>query len=210
MTVNRVMLVDDHPLILKGMRQLLAREPQFEVVAAVSNGSDAIAKVHLVQPDLILLDLNMPGMSGLDTLKALRSDGCDALIVILTVSDNSADIDAMVRAGADGYLLKDTEPEQLLTLLKQVDCGNKVYSDAVLAYLGRRDDGSDDFDRLTAGEVQILREMARGLPNRQIAERLFVPEVEIHLLIQSALKKLHVTSRTAATAAYLGHFGDLS
>lgn len=95
----RVLLVDDHPLMRRGINQLLSFEEEFEVVAEAGNGAEAIALAHDLQPDLILLDLNMKGMSGLDTLTALRSDECDAYVVILTVSDSAADIEALVKAG---------------------------------------------------------------------------------------------------------------
>ena len=94
------MLVDDHPLMRRGLGQLLSFEDEFEIIAEASSGAEAVAKNHEVEPDLILLDLNMKGMSGLDTLKALRADNCDANIVILTVSDSASDIDAIVKSGA--------------------------------------------------------------------------------------------------------------
>ncbi|MCG6438085.1 response regulator, partial [Vibrio parahaemolyticus] len=143
-----------------GINQLLSLEDEFEVVAEASNGTEAIALAHEVEPDMILLDLNMKGMSGLDTLKALRTDGSSATIVILTVSDSAADIAAIVRAGADGYLLKDTEPDQLVELLKDAVHGNKAYSDVVAAYLRDRQDQTDVFDLLTEREAQILGEVA--------------------------------------------------
>jgi len=103
LTICKVMLVDDHPLMRRGISQLLSFEDEFEVIAEASNGTEAVALAHEEEPDLILLDLNMKGMSGLDTLKALRTDGSSANIVILTVSDSPADIEALVKAGADGY-----------------------------------------------------------------------------------------------------------
>ena len=124
MTICKVMLVDDHPLMRRGISQLLSFEDEFEVIAEASNGTEAVALAHEEEPDLILLDLNMKGMSGLDTLKALRTDGSSANIVILTVSDSPADIEAIVKAGADGYLLKDTEPDELIELLKQAHHGD--------------------------------------------------------------------------------------
>ena len=131
MSEFKVLLVDDHPLMRRGINQLLSFEDEFEVVAEASNGADAVAMNHSHQPDLILLDLNMKGMSGLDTLNALRADGCDAKVVILTVSDSPADIEAIIKAGADGYLLKDTEPDELVDLLKLSLQGNKAYSQEV-------------------------------------------------------------------------------
>ncbi|PMS75141.1 DNA-binding response regulator [Vibrio parahaemolyticus] len=205
----KVMLVDDHPLMRRGIHQLLSFEPEFEVVAEASNGADAVAKAHELELDLVLLDLNMKGMSGLDTLKALRADGCEARIVILTVSDSPADIEAIVRSGADGYLLKDTEPDELVELLKQAHQGDKAYSQEVAKYLSERSDHEDVFDSLTDRETQILREVARGFRNKQIADRLFISESTVKVHMKSLLKKLQVPSRTAATLFYLERFGDI-
>lgn len=201
------MLVDDHPLMRRGLNQLLSFEDQFEVVAEASNGSEAVAHAHEKELDLILLDLNMKGMSGLDTLKALRADGCDATIVILTVSDSAADIEALVKAGADGYLLKDTEPDELVALLKKASLGDKAYSDVVAKYLLQREQVSDVFDELTERERQILQEVARGFRNKQIADRLFISESTVKVHMKSLLKKLKVPSRTAATVLFLERYG---
>ncbi|BEI26060.1 response regulator [Vibrio fluvialis] len=209
LTKCRVMLVDDHPLMRRGINQLLSLEDEFEVVAEASNGTEAIALAHEVEPDMILLDLNMKGMSGLDTLKALRTDGSSATIVILTVSDSAADIEAIVRAGADGYLLKDTEPDQLVELLKDAVHGNKAYSDVVAAYLRDRQDQTDVFDLLTEREAQILGEVAKGYRNKQIADRLFISESTVKVHMKSLLKKLRVPSRTAATVLFLERYGEL-
>lgn len=209
LTKCRVMLVDDHPLMRRGINQLLSLEDEFEVVAEASNGTEAIALAHEVEPDMILLDLNMKGMSGLDTLKALRTDGSSATIVILTVSDSAADIEAIVRAGADGYLLKDTEPDQLVELLKDAVHGNKAYSDVVAAYLRDRQEQTDVFDLLTEREAQILGEVAKGYRNKQIADRLFISESTVKVHMKSLLKKLRVPSRTAATVLFLERYGEL-
>ncbi|ELK2077976.1 response regulator [Vibrio alginolyticus] len=203
------MLVDDHPLMRRGIHQLLSFEPEFEVIAEASNGADAVAKAHELELDLVLLDLNMKGMSGLDTLQALRADGCEARIVILTVSDRPADIEAIVRSGADGYLLKDTEPDELVELLKQAHQGDKAYSQEVSKYLSERSEQEDVFDTLTDRESQILREVARGFRNKQIADRLFISESTVKVHMKSLLKKLQVPSRTAATVLYLERFGDI-
>lgn len=209
MSEYKVLLVDDHPLMRRGINQLLSFEEEFEVVAEASNGADAVALNHELQPDLILLDLNMKGMSGLDTLNALRADGCDASIVILTVSDSPADIEAIVKAGADGYLLKDTEPDELVDLLKQSLTGTKSYSQEVQKYLEMRENSTDVFDELTDREMQILREVAKGYRNRQIADALFISESTVKVHMKSLLKKLKVPSRTVATVMYLERYGDM-
>ncbi|OLQ94254.1 DNA-binding response regulator [Vibrio ponticus] len=208
MTQCRVMLVDDHPLMRRGLSQLLSFEDEFEVIAEASSGAEAVAKNHEVEPDLILLDLNMKGMSGLDTLNALRADNCDANIVILTVSDSAADIDALVKAGADGYLLKDTEPDELIEVLKNSLNGDKAYSKEVAQYLAERENQDDIFDALTDREMQILRQVAKGLRNKQIADNLFISESTVKVHMKSLLKKLVVPSRTAATVLYLERYGD--
>ncbi|MDH5895876.1 response regulator [Vibrio splendidus] len=209
MTICKVMLVDDHPLMRRGISQLLSFEDEFEVIAEASNGTEAVALAHEEEPDLILLDLNMKGMSGLDTLKALRTDGSSANIVILTVSDSPADIEAIVKAGADGYLLKDTEPDELIELLKQAHHGDKAYSSVVSRYLNDAESRNDIFDQLTEREMQILQEVAKGYRNKQIADYLFISESTVKVHMKSLLKKLQVPSRTAATVLYLERYGDM-
>ncbi|MBJ2145188.1 response regulator [Vibrio sp. IB15] len=209
MTVCKVMLVDDHPLMRRGISQLLSFEDEFEVIAEANNGIEAVALAHEEEPDLILLDLNMQGMSGLDTLKALRTDGSSANIVILTVSDSPADIEAIVKAGADGYLLKDTEPDELIELLKQAHGGDKAYSSVVARYLNDAGSRNDIFDQLTEREMQILQEVAKGYRNKQIADHLFISESTVKVHMKSLLKKLQVPSRTAATVLYLERYGEM-
>ncbi|MEC7939774.1 MAG: response regulator [Pseudomonadota bacterium] len=209
MTICKVMLVDDHPLMRRGINQLLSFEGEFEVIAEASNGTEAVALAHEEEPDLILLDLNMKGMSGLDTLKALRTDGSSANIVILTVSDSPADIEALVKAGADGYLLKDTEPDELIELLKQAYGGDKTYSSVVARYLSDAASRNDIFDQLTEREMQTLQEVAKGYRNKQIADHLFISESTVKVHMKSLLKKLQVPSRTAATVLYLERYGEM-
>ncbi|ANP78118.1 response regulator [Vibrio sp. 10N.222.51.C8] len=209
MTICKVMLVDDHPLMRRGISQLLSFEDEFEVIAEASNGTEAVALAHEEEPDLILLDLNMKGMSGLDTLKALRTDGSSANIVILTVSDSPADIEAIVKAGADGYLLKDTEPDELIELLKQAHSGDKAYSSVVARYLNDAGSRNDIFEQLTEREMQILQEVAKGYRNKQIADHLFISESTVKVHMKSLLKKLQVPSRTAATVLYLERYGEM-
>mgnify|MGYP001539758965 CR=1 FL=1 len=132
-TPFQVMIVDDHPLMRRGVRQLLELDPGFEVVAEAGDGASDLA--NRLDIDVILLDLNMKGMSGLDTLNALRRDGVTAQIIILTVSDASSDVFALIDAGADGYLLKDSDPEVLLEAIRAGAKGSKVFSERVNQYL---------------------------------------------------------------------------
>ncbi|EHA1081573.1 response regulator [Photobacterium damselae] len=204
----QIIIVDDHPLMRRGINQLLSFEPEFNVIGEASNGVDAVALVLETNPDLILLDLNMKGMSGLDTLTAMRNEGISSTIVVLTVSDSRADIKALVAAGADGYLLKDTEPDELIALLHQALAGGEAYSSIVKEYLS--DDLAQDslLSTLTDRELQILQEVAKGHRNKQIADTLFISESTVKVHMKSLLKKLQVKSRTAATVLYLESLGQ--
>ncbi|MBE5252130.1 response regulator [Mixta mediterraneensis] len=198
-----LMIVDDHPLMRRGIRQLLALEPRLDMVAEANNGTEALAEARRLSPDVILLDLNMKGMSGLDTLKALRHEGIASRILVLTVSDARADIYAMVDAGADGYLLKDSEPEKLLSQIMQAAEGEKVFSEAVENYLATRQYSADPFRQLTERERDVLQEVARGLSNKQVATTLHISEETVKVHIRNLLRKLNVRSRVAATVMWL-------
>ena len=207
MTPWKVMIVDDHPLMRRGIGQLLSFDSAFDVISEASNGNDAIALAHKLPVDLILLDLNMKGISGLDTLITLRNEGIDACIVILTVSDNHADIKTLIDAGADGYLLKDTEPDELVALLKTALTGGKAYSEVVTAFLNNNGTENSLFSSLTEREKQILQEVAKGYSNKTIADLLFISEATVKVHMKSLLRKLQVKSRTAATVLYLQTLG---
>lgn len=198
-----LMIVDDHPLMRRGVRQLLALAPRLEVIAEASNGTEALAEARHQEPDIILLDLNMKGMSGLDTLKALRHEGISSRILVLTVSDARSDIFAMVDAGADGYLLKDSEPEVLLAHILQASRGEKVFSEGVTRYLANRQHSADPLRQLTERERDVLQEVARGLSNKEVAAILHISEETVKVHIRNLLRKLDVRSRVAATVMWL-------
>ncbi|WP_122034260.1 response regulator [Aliivibrio sp. EL58] len=198
-----VVIVDDHPLMRRGIGQLLSFEEEFTLIGEASNGTDAVALISQDEPDLVLLDLNMKGMSGLDTLHALRNEGVTCPVVILTVSDNKQDIKTLVKAGADGYLLKDSEPDELISLLKEAMKGGKAYSEQVKACLEQENNGDDKLAHLTARELEILQNVAKGMRNKQVADKLFISEATVKVHMKSLLKKLNVKSRVAATLIYL-------
>ncbi|WP_049617190.1 response regulator [Yersinia rohdei] len=200
---HTIMIVDDHPLMRRGIRQLLELDSSFTVVAEANNGSDAIVKAAQYQPDVILLDLNMKGMTGLDTLKALRNEGIDARVIILTVSDARSDVYAMIDAGADGYLLKDSEPEILLDNIRHAAKGEKVFSNEVVIYLSSRHEQVNPFAELTERELDVLQEVARGMSNKQVAFELHISEETVKVHIRNLLRKLNVRSRVAATIMFL-------
>lgn len=200
---HTIMIVDDHPLMRRGIKQLLELDSNFDVVAEANCGSDAIVEAAKSQPDVILLDLNMKGMSGLDTLKALRNEGIDARIIILTVSDARSDVYAVIDAGADGYLLKDSEPEILLENIRQASKGRNVFSDVVAQYLSSRGEQVNPFSELTERELDVLQEVARGMSNKQVAFELHISEETVKVHIRNLLRKLNVRSRVAATIMFL-------
>ncbi|CNH03569.1 response regulator [Yersinia pekkanenii] len=200
---HTIMIVDDHPLMRRGIRQLLEMDSNFDVVAEANCGNDAITEALKCQPDVILLDLNMKGMSGVDTLKALRNEGIDARIIVLTVSDVRSDVYAMIDAGADGYLLKDSEPEILLENIRKAAQGENTFSDEIVQYLSSRHEQVNPLSELTERELDVLQEVARGLSNKQVAFELHISEETVKVHIRNLLRKLNVRSRVAATIMYL-------
>lgn len=198
-----LLIVDDHPLMRRGVRQLLEQEPRLQVIAEASNGMEALTIARQLLPDVILLDLNMKGMSGLETLKALRQQGSAARVLIFTVSAASHDICTLVDAGADGYLLKESEPEPLLRQIMQGAAGEKVFSPPVQQVLATRQQRSDPFAQLTAREREVLQLVARGQSNKAIACTLRISEETVKVHIRHLLRKLKVHSRVAATVLWL-------
>ncbi|MDU8923467.1 two-component system response regulator NarL [Pasteurellaceae bacterium LIM206] len=199
----KVLLIDDHPLMRRGIKQLIELEDNFEVVGDAGNGTDGIELALQRQPDLIVLDLNMKGLSGLDTLKVMRQEGIDARIVILTVSDAKSDIYSLIDAGADGYLLKDTEPDTLLSQIKKIAQGEVILSDSIKGLLLERHPAHEPIHALTDRELDVLQLIATGLSNKQIAAKLFISEETVKVHIRNLLRKLNVHSRVAATVLYL-------
>ncbi|MFJ5406587.1 nitrate/nitrite response regulator protein NarP [Pectobacterium punjabense] len=198
----RVLIVDDHPLMRRGIRQLLATDAIFNVIGEASNGMEALSLANRDSPDIILLDLNMKGLSGLDTLHALRRDGICACVIVLTVSDAPSDIYALMDAGADGYLLKDSAPEHLLDSIRSNDAFSEQVRDVLRHRIAIKETPSP-FTVLTERELDVLQEVASGLSNKQIAAVLYISEETVKVHIRNMLRKLNVRSRVAATVLYL-------
>lgn len=199
----RILLVDDHPLLLKGLKQLLELEDDLEVVEEVSNGIDAIKLAAELKPDLIMLDLNMQGMDGLETLRGLRAAGVQAIIVMLTVSDADEDVVQAISGGANGYLLKDMDPELLLEQIRKALSGKMVLSESVTEVLASairkplsRDQAS--LNSLTNREYEILNLIAKGMSNKVIARELNISDGTVKVHVKHLLKKLGLRSRVEA------------
>lgn len=203
-----VLVIDDHPLLRRGICQLIASDADFTLFGEAGCGLDALTLVADNEPDIVLLDLNMKGMTGLDTLNALRQEEITSRIVILTVSDAKQDVVRLIRAGADGYLLKDTEPDLLLEQLKQAMSGHQVISASVAAHLQILQEGQDEqewISNLTPRELQILQQLAEGKSNRVIAEQLHISEGTVKVHVKNLLRKADAKSRTEMAVRYLNH-----
>ena len=208
----RILIVDDHPLLRRGLGQLLALEPGrgLELAGEAGSGSEGLRLAESLDPDLILLDLEMPGMSGVETLKALREAGYTTPVVVLTVSDRDEDVAETLRAGASGYLLKDMEPERLIDSLSRAVEGEVVISPALTATLARAMNADSDSDSvgieaLTAREREILGRLARGQSNKMIARELDITEGTAKVHVRNLLRKMKLRSRVEAAVWAVQH-----
>ena len=202
-STSTVLLVDDHPLLRKGVSQLLELEDDIEVVGEASDGINAVQQALLLDPDLILLDLGMKGMDGIETLEAMREADVSARIVVFTVSDDRSDVVAALKSGADGYLLKDTEPDELVNNIRSACSGKMVLSAQlaeVLAMSLREDDKSQgrNLEALTRREQQILKYIAEGLSNKLIGRKLDIAEATVKVHVKHLMKKLNFRSSVEA------------
>jgi two-component system nitrate/nitrite response regulator NarL len=211
----RVLLIDDHALVRKGIEELL-QSRGVQVVASVGSGAEGVRRARELPADLILLDVRMPGMNGIETLKALRASGVDAPVVMLTMSREDADLSAALRAGARGYLLKDMEPEQLLPALEAAVQGDNVVAQELvgsLAGLVRGDAGAvpptprpaAPFAELTPRELEILGCIADGSSNKMIARELDITDGTVKLHVKAILRKLGLRSRVEAAVSAVEH-----
>ncbi|WP_410014305.1 two-component system response regulator NarL [Sodalis sp. C49] len=201
--VATILLIDDHPMLRSGVRALIGMDPGLKVVAEAANGEQGVLLAETLDPDLILLDLKMPGMSGLDTLDCLRRLPLSGRIVVFSVSNHQDDVITALKRGADGYLLKDMEPEDLLAAIRQAAAGRMVLSEALMPVLaaGLRDDrpgSARDSGQLTPRERDILKLIAHGLPNKTIARRLDISESTVKVHVKHLLKKMGLKSRVEA------------
>lgn len=203
-----ILLIDDHPMLRNGVKQLISLDAQLKVIAEAGNGEQGLALAEQLDPDLILLDLNMPGTNGLETLDLLRRIDLSGRIVVFTVSNDEEDVVSALKRGADGYLLKDMEPEELLTALHQAAAGQLVLSETLTSVLisSLRETPpatQRDLQQLTRREQDILRQIARGLPNKTIARKLNITESTVKVHVKHLLKKLQLKSRVEAAVWYL-------
>lgn len=199
----RVLLIDDHPLFRKGVGQIIADDEHFDVVGEAASGQEGLDLAQKLLPDMVLIDLNMKGMDGLETLRRFKATDLKAHFIILTVSNAEDDLLEALRAGADGYLLKDMEPEELTSDLLKVSAGvtvlqeslTEILKNALLAPVTKTN--LSDVS-LTARETEILECLAEGLNNKTIANKLGISDTTVKVHIKNLLRKLNLTSRLEA------------
>jgi two-component system nitrate/nitrite response regulator NarL len=202
----RVLLVDDHTLFRSGLETLLERH-NIEVVAATGDGRDGMRLALEIQPDIVLLDMRMPDMNGLEVLRALRNTGMKSPIVMLTTSNEERDLVECLRNGAQGYLLKDMEPGELVNALRDIQSGRTVVAPELAGVLARVVQGGEaaeperqdtPFSDLTPRELEILCLLAEGQSNKVIARNLGISDGTVKLHVKAVLRKLNVHSRVEA------------
>jgi two-component system, NarL family, response regulator LiaR len=198
----RVMIADDHAIVRKGLRALLATEPGIEVVAEAEDGNEAVALVGRAQPDVVLMDLVMPGTDGLEATRSILEARPKTRILVLTSFDGDDKVFPAIKAGALGYLLKDSGPEELVQAIQQVHDGESSIHPSVarklLRQLAHPDEPASGIEALTDREAEVLCLVAHGQSNREIAEELTISEATVRTHVSNILGKLELCSRTQA------------
>jgi DNA-binding NarL/FixJ family response regulator len=192
----RVFSVDDHPLLREGIAALVNSQPDMALIGEAATGAEAIQLYKQHVPDVTLMDLRLPDMSGIDTLIAIRTEFPDARIIMLTTFEGDVEIHRALQAGARGYLLKNMPPPELLDVIRQVHAGKKRIPPAIASQLAEH--LSDE--TLTEREIEVLREVAEGNRNRNIAEKLFISEETVKVHMKHIMEKLGASDRTQAVA----------
>lgn len=197
--VIRILSVDDHPLMREGIAAMIGDEEDMMIVAKVSNGKDAARVFREKQPDVTLMDLRLPDMSGIDAMVDILAEFPNARVIMLTMFDGDAEIQRALKSGARGYLLKSMPTEELLQMIRRVHAGKKHIPAEIAAqiveFLGE--------ETLSAREIEVLNCVAEGKRNREIGEKLFITEETVKVHVKHIMDKLHAADRTQAVAIAL-------
>jgi DNA-binding NarL/FixJ family response regulator len=206
MNRKRIFIVDDHILFRRGLTGLLSDMKEFVVVGEAGNGEDALQSIPKVDPNIILMDVNMPGLDGVETLQALRQSGDNTPVLMLTISQDEKDLVGAIIAGASGYLLKNAEPETLRSTLLDVIAGKSVLSPEMtnqVFKIMRRNQAAELQDQLSGREMEVLTCLARGISTAQIAKELFISENTVKTHIRHLMEKMNVGNRRDVVAKAL-------
>ena len=195
----RVFSVDDHPLLREGIAAIINSHSDMVLVAEASSGAEAIRLFRELEPDVTLMDLRLPDMSGIDAMNAIRADFPEARIVVLTTFEGDVEMQRALQAGARGYLLKNMPPRDLADAIRAVHAGKKRIPEQVAAKLAEH----LGEEQLTAREIDVLRHVAGGSRNRDIARELFISEETVKVHVKHIMEKLGATDRTQAVAIAL-------
>lgn len=206
----RIVLADDHPIVLSGVKSLIESDPRYTLLATCSDGAAALDAVRRLRPDLVVLDISMPGLSGLEVLERLAAEKIDSRVVFLTASVRDDDIATAAALGAWGLLLKRAAADQLLECLEAVANGQrwmpaKVVDEAIQREAARRTEAERLTKALTPRERELVWLATEGLSNKEIARRIGVTEGTVKIHLHNVYQKLGVTNRTAMTALALAH-----
>jgi DNA-binding NarL/FixJ family response regulator len=192
----RILSVDDHPLVREGIARLIENQPDMSLVGEASTGGDAIKVFREKRPDIVLMDVRLPDMSGIEAMIAVRGEFPNARIIMLTTSEGDVEIERALEAGARSYMLKSMPPKELLEAIRQVHVGKKRIPQEIAAHLAEH--YSDE--TLTSREIEVLQQIGGGNRNRDIAERLFISEETVKVHIKHIMEKLGANDRTQAVA----------
>jgi two-component system, NarL family, response regulator LiaR len=198
----RILLTDDHVVVRRGTQALLSTEPEIQVVGEAKNGEEAVAKAEELRPDVILMDLEMPVMDGIEAIRRITASQKDARILVLTSFATDDKVFPAIKAGALGYLLKDSSPDELVRAIRQVYRGESSLHPTIarklLQEMSRPSQKPPTSDPLTRHELEVLKLVAQGNSNQDIADELIISEATVRTHVSNILSKLHLASRTQA------------